>query len=569
MRASQWLLTTLKETPSDAEIVSHQLMLRAGMIRKLGSGLYTWMPLGLKVLRKVEQIVREEMNKAGAIEVLMPAVQPAELWHETGRWQTFGGQLLRIIDNNQREYCFGPTHEEVITDLMRNELHSYKQLPINLYQIQTKFRDEIRPRFGLMRAREFIMKDAYSFHLNQACLQKTYDAMYQAYSCVFDRLGLKYRAVEADTGAIGGSFSHEFQVLADSGEDLIFYSDASTYAANVEQATSLTPAKAHQVPQEKIQKIATPGQKTVNEVAQYLNVAAHTVLKTLIVEGSEQAMVALVLCGDDELNEIKAAKHPLVKSPLNFVDEASILKAIGAPVGSLGPVQLDIPIIVDHHALAMSAFICGANEEGQHYQHVAWQRDAKYHEACDLRTVKEGDKSPDGQGNLHSCRGIEVGHVFQLGEKYAKAMKAEVLNEEGRSQTLIMGTYGLGISRVIAAAIEQHHDERGILWPASIAPFQAVIIPINGRRSKDVSDAAFNLYQQLQAQGIDVLLDDRDERPGVLFADSDLIGIPHRLVISERHLAQKQVEYKARQDDEAQLFLLDELSTKIIPLILP
>lgn len=566
MRASQWLSATLKETPNDAEIVSHQLMLRAGMIRKLGSGLYTWLPLGLKVLRKVEQIVREEMNRIYAMEVLMPAVQPAELWQETGRWETFGGLLLTMKDSNGRDYCFGPTHEEVITDIMRNELQSYKQLPASFYQIQTKFRDEIRPRFGVMRAREFIMKDAYSFHLTQESLQQTYDAMYQAYCRIFDRLGLRYRAVEADTGAIGGSASHEFQVLADSGEDLIFYSDASDYAANIEQATSMLPKKASPA-QDKMTLVDTPNQKTIAEVANFLKTDIANTVKTLIVVGEEHPLVALVLCGNDELNEVKASKHPLIKSPLQFADDETILKKLKAPIGSLGPVGLDIPVIADHHALAMSSFICGANQADKHYTSAVWERDAKVHEAYDLRNVKEGDISPDGQGKLHSCRGIEVGHVFQLGDKYAKAMNAAVIDEQGQLQTMIMGCYGLGITRVVAAAIEQHHDDNGIVWPQNIAPFQLVIIPINGHRSEIVKETAESLYQQLTAQGYDILLDDRNERPGVLFADNDLIGIPHRLVVSERNLQQNAVEYKARNNDEVRSIALPELNAFINALI--
>ncbi len=559
MRSSQWMISTLKETPNDAEIVSHQLMLRAGMIRKLGSGLYTWMPLGLKVLRKIEQIVREEMNRSGAMEVLMPAVQPAELWQETGRWETFGGQLLTMRDSNDRSYCFGPTHEEVITDLMRHELQSYKQLPANVYQIQTKFRDEIRPRFGVMRAREFIMKDAYSFHLTQDCLQRTYDLMYQTYSRIFDRLGLQYRAVEADTGAIGGSYSHEFQILADAGEDLIFYSDASSYAANIEQATSLRPEKATTLPDRAMTNVPTPGQKTIADIAKFLKIPVEQTVKTLIVEGESQPLVALVVRGDDELNEIKAARHPLVKSPLRFVDEALVVKALNVPFGSIGPVHLDIPVIADFNAAAMESFVCGANEADQHFIDAAWERDAQYQEAYDLRNVKEGDTSPDGKGILHSCRGIEAGHIFQLGDKYAKAMNAAVINESGQLQTMIMGTYGLGISRVVAAAIEQHHDENGIIWPQSIAPFQLVIIPINAHRSEIVKNTADGLYDKLLAQGVDVLLDDRNERPGVLFADSELIGIPHRLVIGERNLAEGMVEYKARTGGESQLIALADL----------
>ncbi|RAP38631.1 proline--tRNA ligase [Legionella quinlivanii] len=560
MRASQWFLPTLRETPNDAEIVSHQLMLRAGMIRKLGSGLYTWLPMGLKVLQKVEHIVREEMNRSQAMEVLMPAVQPAELWQETGRWDTFGGQLLTMTDSNERHYCFGPTHEEVITDIMRSELQSYKQLPVNFYQIQTKFRDEIRPRFGVMRAREFIMKDAYSFHLSQESLQATYNTMYQTYCRIFDRLGLRYRAVEADTGAIGGSASHEFQVLADSGEDIIFYSDESDYAANVEQASAVIPAKASPDLSRDIQLVDTLNLRTIDEVASHLKIQAAGMVKTLIVEGQEHPLVALVLRGDDELNEVKAAKHPLVKSPLRLADDKMVKSSLGAPVGSLGPVGLSIPVIADHHALALTHFVCGANIEHKHYTHACWGRDAQYQDAYDLRSVKEGDLSPDGKGRLMSCRGIEVGHVFQLGDKYAAAMNASVINEDGQLQVMQMGCYGLGISRVVAAAIEQHHDERGILWPLAIAPFQLVIIPINAQRSETVRATAETLYSQLIELGVEVLLDDRNERPGVLFADSDLVGIPHRLVISERHLEQQSVEYKARNKEELSMIPLAEVS---------
>ena len=558
MRVSQWFLATQKETPNDAEIKSHQLMLRTGMIRKLGSGLYTWMPLGLKVLRKVEQIVREEMNKTQAMEVLMPAVQPAELWQETGRWETFGDQLLTMIDSNNREYCYGPTHEEVITDIMRTELQSYKQLPVNFYQIQTKFRDEIRPRFGVMRAREFIMKDAYSFHLGLESLQETYKAMYEAYSRIFDRMGLRYRAVEADTGAIGGSASHEFQVLADSGEDLIFYSDKSDYAANIEQATSLRPEKAQSKPNKAMELVDTPNQKTIDDIAQFLKIPAHETIKTLIVKVTEHPMVALVLKGDDELNEVKAIKHPLVDSPLVFIDEESILKTLTVPVGSLGPLDLPIPTIVDHHALALASFTCGANQADKHYMHVQWDRDLKVSDSYDLRNVKIGDASPDGQGALQSCRGIEVGHVFQLGDKYAKAMNAAVINEQGQLQTMMMGCYGLGITRVVAAAIEQHNDENGIIWPQAIAPFEVVIIPLGAHKSPAVAEKANELYQQLLELGVDVLLEDRNERPGVLFADHDLIGIPHRIVVSDRNLAQDAVEYKARTSTENQQIPLNQ-----------
>lgn len=568
MRASQWFSATLRETPGDAEIVSHQLMLRAGMIRKLGAGLYSWLPLGLKVLRRVEQVVREEMNASLALEVLMPAVQPAELWKETGRWETFGGQLLTMTDSNDREYCYGPTHEEVITDIVRNELRSYKQLPLNFYQIQTKFRDEIRPRFGVMRAREFIMKDSYSFHLSQTSLQQTYDKMYQTYCKIFDRLGLSYRAVEADTGAIGGAYSHEFQVLADSGEDIVFYSDKSAYAANVEQAQSLIPPEAEAAASlPAMEEVDTKDKKTIAEVAEHLQLPASDLIKTLIVEGRESPMVALVLRGDDELNEVKAAKHPLVKSPLVFVDETTILKAVGAPIGSIGPVGLSMPILVDYHARAMASMVCGANKADKHLKQVAWNRDLPCEELAFLRKVKEGDKSPDGEGILRSCRGIEVGHIFQLGDKYAKAMGASIINEEGHLQTLIMGCYGLGISRIVAAAIEQHYDDKGIIWPESMAPFQLVIVPINAHRDEKVRTEAEKIYEDLRKLGVDVLLEDRNERPGVLFADNELIGIPHRIVVSERHLQQGSVEYKSRRSDEISMIPLQELSQKIQQLV--
>lgn len=561
MRTSQWLISTLKESPREAEVISHQLMLRAGMIKKLASGLYSWLPLGLKVLRKVEKIVREEMNKAGAIEVFMPAIQPAELWQETGRWDTFGGQLLTMKDSHQREYCFGPTHEEVITDILRQTLHSYKQLPINLYQIQTKFRDEIRPRFGVMRAREFTMKDAYSFHLSAESLQQTYDTMYHAYGAIFERLGLRYRAVQADTGSIGGAVSHEFQVLAESGEDEIFYSDQSAYAANAELATSLCPQQTPEPIDAELQLTHTPDIKTIDALTAYLGINASETIKTLLVEGEQYPLVALVLRGDDTLNEIKAAKHPLVKSPLRFATDEEIKNTLNAPTGFVGPVYLDMPIIVDHVALAMPSFVCGANQANHHYMHATWGRDAQYQDTYDLRTVKVGDPSPDGQGSLLSCRGIEVGHIFQVGDKYSVAMDATLLDEHGKPRPMIMGCYGIGISRIVAATIEQHHDERGILWPTNLAPFQLVIIPIAGNRFENVKLTAERLYQEAMALGIEVLLEDRQERPGVLFADHDLIGIPHRLVVSERLLSTGVLEYKPRSADEAKTFSLDEYTT--------
>lgn len=560
MRATQAYIKTLKETPNDAEIASHQLMLRAGMIRKLGSGLYTWLPMGLRVLRKVEHIVREEMNRIGAMELLMPAIQPAELWEETGRWKTFGNQLLTMTDSNDRSYCFGPTHEEVITDLMRQEVQSYKELPLTMYQIQTKFRDEIRPRFGVMRAREFIMKDAYSFHTNTESLQATYDSMYGAYCQVFDRMGLQYRAVEADTGAIGGAVSHEFQVLADAGEDLIIYSDQGSYAANVEQATSMPP-KTIEIPAAQTARLVdTKGKKTIADVAKYLHLDPAHILKTLIVAGNEHPWVAVVLRGDDELNPIKAAKHPWIQSPVRFAEQHHIQTDLNLPFGFIGPLSLTIPILVDHHAAALSTFVCGANQMDKHFQDANWHDTTSTRQHADIRTVKSGDLSPDGQGTLQTCRGIEVGHIFQLGDKYAEAMNAAVTDEEGHQQTMVMGCYGLGISRIVAAAIEQHHDERGIVWPMALAPFQLVIIPINQSRCPEIKIKAEELYQHCKTLGIDVLLEDRDERPGVLFADADLIGIPHRLVVSERHLAQNQLEYKARDQHAAEPIPLDQFN---------
>lgn len=563
MRASIWFSGTLKETPADAEIISHQLMLRAGLIRKLGAGLYSWLPTGLKILHNIEKIVREEMNKANALEVLMPSIQPAELWQETRRWDDFGDLLLKIKDNNNRDYCFGPTHEEVITNIMRDELKSYKQLPINFYQIQTKFRDEIRPRFGVMRAREFIMKDAYSFHLTSESLEQTYETMKNAYCQIFERLGLKYRAVEADTGAIGGSGSHEFQVLADTGEDLIAYSDSGDYAANIEQATNLKPEITKEIPTNKMELIHTPDQKTINDLVNFINVDIKETVKTLIVQGEKEPLIALILRGDDTLNEIKAQKHPWIKSPIKFIDETHINKTLNLPFGSIGPVNLGIPIIADFQTLAMKSFVCGANQKDYHYTNVSWTRDAKYDDSFDLRNVKEGDLSPDGKGQLKICRGIEVGHIFQLGDKYSKAMKAEVLNEKGELQNMLMGCYGLGVSRVVAAAIEQNHDEFGIIWPNSMAPFQVVIIPINAKRSENVREKAELLYQELLNFGVDVLLDDRDERPGILFADNDLIGIPHRLVISDKNLKDNVIEYKARKNKDAQLVQFTDIQNFI------
>ena len=554
MRTSQFLLSTLKETPSDAVVISHQLMLRAGMIRKLASGLYTWLPMGLRVLRKVETVVREEMNAAGALEVLMPAIQPAELWQESGRWVQYGPELLRVKDRHDREFCVGPTHEEVITDLARNELNSYKQLPINMYQIQTKFRDEIRPRFGLMRGREFIMKDAYSFHADQASLQETYDRMHQAYCNVFSRLGLNFRPVQADTGSIGGTGSHEFHVLADSGEDDIAFSNVSDYAANIEKAEAIPREKARGAATEEMRLVDTPDTKTIDALVQGFGLAIEKTIKTLVVHAAEEGkLIALIVRGDHELNEIKAANLELVASPLQMANEAEIRAAIGAGPGSLGPVNLPIPCIVDRSVALMSDFASGANIEDKHYFGVNWERDLPLPTVADLRNVVAGDPSPDGQGTLEIKRGIEVGHIFQLGKKYSEAMNCNVLNEQGKTQLLTMGCYGIGVSRVVAAAIEQNFDERGILWPDALAPFQVALVPMKMESSEAVQQATMALYEGLQAAGVEVLLDDRDKKtsPGVKFADMDLIGIPHRVVISDRGLADGQLEYKYRRDQDA------------------
>lgn len=553
MRTSQLLLATLKETPADAELISHQLMLRAGMIRKLGQGLYTWLPLGFRVLQKVSNIVREEMNRIHAQEILMPAVQPAELWQETERWSQFGPQLLCMKDRHEREYCFGPTHEEVVTDLVRNELRSYKQLPCCLYQIQTKFRDEIRPRFGVMRAREFLMKDAYSFHQNKDSLQKTYDDMYQAYSNIFTRLGLEFRVVLADTGAIGGSVSHEFHVLADSGEDAIAFSPSSGYAANMELATSLTPKIERQAPTQTLATKETPNIRSVAEQAAFMGLQTKDILKTLLVKGKDVPVVALLLRGDHELNPIKAEKLPEIAVPFELVDEATLKALTKCGPGFVGPKDLNIPVIADHYALTMSDFSCGANVDDKHFVGVNWERDLPLPtRIADLRKVIAGDPSPDGKGTLEICRGIEVGHIFQLGSKYSTAMKATVLNEQGKQTVLEMGCYGIGVSRIVAAAIEQHHDNAGIIWPDTMAPFQIVLIPMNMVKSQRVRDTANQLYEQLQAVGFDVLFDDRDERPGVMFAESELIGIPHRLVIGERGLDAGTIEYKNRKSGQVE-----------------
>jgi len=559
MRSSQYLLSTIKETPADAEVISHKLMLRAGMIRRVASGMYTYLPTGVRVLRKVEQIVREEMNKAGAIEVLMPMVQPAELWQESGRWDKMDAELLRFKDRHTRDFVLGPTHEEVITDLVRREITSYKQLPLNLYQIQTKFRDERRPRFGVMRAREFLMKDAYSFHLSQDSLQQTYNAMYQAYCNIFSRLGLDFRPVLADTGAIGGSMSHEFHVLAASGEDAIAFSDESDYAANIEMAEALAPQGERAAAKQDLAEVATPNAKTVADVAALLQQDMALVSKTLIVYAAKtddkapQTLVALVLRGDHELNEIKAEKLPQVQSPLVFASEEEIRAAIGAGPGSLGPVGMPLPVIVDRSAAHLSDFICGANKDGYHLTGVNWDRDIKDYSVADLRNIVEGDASPCGKGKLVVKRGIEVGHIFQLGERYSQALKAGVLNEEGKHQIMTMGCYGVGVSRIIAAAIEQNNDEYGIIWPDAIAPFQIALIPMNMHKSVRIEEATVRLYNELTAAGFDVLFDDRKERPGVMFADMELMGIPHSIVVGERNLDNQQVEYKNRRSGEKEM----------------
>ena len=560
MRLSQFHLATVKEVPADAEIASHRLMLRAGMIRRLASGLYTWSPLGLRVLRKVEKVVREEMDRAGAIEMLMPTIQPKELWEETGRWAKFGPQLLKIKDRKEQEFCYAPTAEEVVTDYARNELKSYKQLPVNFYQIQTKFRDEIRPRFGVMRAREFLMKDAYSFHLTQESLAETYQAMYQAYTRIFTRLGLTFRAVQADTGAIGGNASHEFQVLADSGEDAIVFSDGSDYAANMEKAEALAPTAERPAPGVALQRVDTPKQKTIDEVSTFLSVSPQQCIKTLLIRG-RAGLVALCLRGDHAINEVKAGKLAELPEESVLASEEEIRAATGTRPGFIGPVGLpdSIPVIVDRDAAVLADFVCGGNADGTHYSGANWLRDARVTRIADLRNVVEGDASPDGNGTLHIARGIEVGHVFQLGQKYAAALKATVIDDQGKPQVLTMGCYGIGVSRVVAAAIEQRHDAAGIVWPDAMAPWRVVVCVINPKNLPEVSAAAEALYQSLSERGIEAALDDRGLRPGGMFADMELIGIPHRVVVSDRGVAAGTLEYRARQDVESRAISQDEL----------
>ena len=564
MRTSKYLLATTKETPADAVVISHQLMLKAGMIRKLASGLYNWLPVGLRVLQKVTRIIREEMNNSGALEVSMPVVQPAELWHESGRWEVMGDELQRFKDRHERDFCLGPTHEEVITDLVRNELNSYKQLPINIYQIQTKFRDERRPRFGVMRSREFIMKDAYSFHLNQDSLDDTYQLMYETYSKIFSRLGFSFRAVEADSGNIGGNKSHEFHVLADSGEDEIVFSDQSDYAANIEMASSREPLTANTAASAELALVSTPDCKTIDEVSSLLGVDSSNTVKTLVVlsdDQEENSLVALVLRGDHQLNEVKAGKINGVASPLTFASDEQIQAIIKCEPGSIGPVKIPVKVIVDRDAAVLSDFVCGANQNDHHYTGVNWNRDAAFDEIADLRKVVEGDISPDGNGTLSIKRGIEVGHIFQLGNKYSIAMSASVLDENGKTKIMEMGCYGIGVSRIVAAAIEQCHDDKGIIWPDNIAPFHVVIIPLNAHKSEEVTSISESLYEELQLAGMDVLLDDRDKKtsPGVKFADMELIGIPHRVVVSDRGLANSQVEYKKRGNADSEDIAVSEI----------
>lgn len=558
MRVSQFFISTLKEAPAEAELISHKLMLRAGLIRRLGSGLYTWMPLGLRILRKIENIVRDEMNKSGAIEVLMPAIQPAELWEETGRWDVFGPQMLKIKDRHQHDFCFGPTHEEIITDIARREIKSYRQLPLNFYQIQTKFRDEIRPRFGVMRAREFLMKDAYSFHTDENSLMRTYQLMYETYSRIFTRLGLKFRAVAADTGAIGGSGSHEFHVLAESGEDAIAFCPESDYAANIELARALSAQQERGEPEGVMLTIPTPNKKTCIEVAEFLEIPLQKTIKTLAVKANNKIFL-LLLRGDHQLNELKVRKIPFL-SEFQMASESDILLETGTIPGYIGPVGLDTYVIADQTVMNMSNFVCGANKEGFHLTQVNFDRDLKIPDLVfDIRNVVAGDDSPDGKGKLEICRGIEVGHIFQLRTKYSEIMKASYLDESGQTQNMEMGCYGIGISRIVAAAIEQNHDEHGIIFPATIAPFQLVIIPIGLQKSSLVKGVVEELYQQFSDTQIEVLLDDRDERPGVMFADMELMGIPHRIVIGERGLKQSVIEYQGRKDQASQAIPMDEI----------
>jgi len=563
MQISKYLIATLREAPAEAEIISHQLMLRAGMIRRIASGIYTWLPMGLRVLRKVENIIREEMDAVGAQELLMSGVQPAELWQESERWDQYGPELLRLQDRHGRDFCLGPTHEEIITDLVRKEIRSYKQLPANFYQIQTKFRDEVRPRFGIMRAREFLMKDAYSFHLTEASLQETYDQMFSTYTRIFERLGLKFRAVQADSGNIGGNASNEFHVLADSGEDQIAFTEGGAYAANIELAEAPKPEGKRKPPAATLETVETPEQHSIEDVSQFLKTTPDKCIKTLVVKGQNQPLVALILRGDHELNKVKAEKIPEVAKPLEFANAEEIKKSLNCTIGSIGPVNINISIVADHSALHVADFICGANEDGKHLTGVNWGRDLPEPQGVDIRNVLKGEPAPDGSGTLEIARGIEVGHIFQLGKKYSTSMKATCLDENGDAQTLFMGCYGIGVSRILAAAIEQNHDENGIIWPDAIAPFHVSLIPINMHKSQRLRDAVMKLYEELKAAGLEVLLDDRKERPGVMFSDAELIGIPHRLTFGERGLDAGTIEYQSRKESENSEIPISEVAAFI------
>ena len=564
MRASEFLISTLKETPSDAEVVSHQLMLRAGLIRRVAAGIYNWMPLGLRVLRKVEQVVREEMERAGALELAMPVVQPGELWEESGRWEQYGPELCRLEDRHQRPFCLGPTHEEVITQIARSEIKSYKQLPVNLFQIQTKFRDEIRPRFGVMRSREFIMKDAYSFHIDQECQERTYWRMHEAYTAIFTRLGLDFRAVEADTGSIGGNHSHEFHVLAESGEDVIAFSTDSDYAANVELAPAMTTSVIDaEAEAPTLEKFATPGMTTIDDLAEQLGIAAQQSIKTLLAKDEQGSLVALVVRGDHRLNAIKAAKLPGMASPLVLAEPDEVRDTLGAGFGSLGPVGAHIRVVVDHTAAQMPHFVCGANEDGYHVKGATWGRDVPNAEFADIREIVSGDPSPCGAGTLEIRRGIEVGHIFQLGTKYSETMNASVLDEQGRSQPMVMGCYGIGITRIVAAAIEQNHDENGIIWPAAMAPFDVAIVPLGMDKSEAVAQATERLYAACQDAGLSAFLDDRRERPGVKFAEMELLGMPLRVTVGERSLAEGNLELTHRHSGETEMIAADTILDRL------
>ena len=564
MRASEFLISTLKETPSDAEVVSHQLMLRAGLIRRVAAGIYNWMPLGLRVLRKVEQVVREEMERAGALELSMPVVQPGELWEESGRWEQYGPELCRLEDRHQRPFCLGPTHEEVITQIARSEIKSYKQLPVNLFQIQTKFRDEIRPRFGVMRSREFIMKDAYSFHIDQECQERTYWRMHEAYTAIFTRLGLDFRAVEADTGSIGGNHSHEFHVLAESGEDVIAFSTDSDYAANVELAPAMTTSVIDaEAEAPTLEKFATPGMTTIDDLAEQLGIAAQQSIKTLLAKDEQGSLVALVVRGDHRLNAIKAAKLPGMASPLVLAEPDEVRDTLGAGFGSLGPVGAPIRVVVDHTAAQMPHFVCGANEDGYHVKGATWGRDVPNAEFADIREIVSGDPSPCGAGTLEIRRGIEVGHIFQLGTKYSETMNASVLDEQGRSQPMVMGCYGIGITRIVAAAIEQNHDENGIIWPAAMAPFDVAIVPLGMDKSEAVAQATERLYAACQDAGLSAFLDDRRERPGVKFAEMELLGMPLRVTVGERSLAEGNLELTHRHSGETEMIAADTILDRL------